>query len=314
MAVPGHPAIDHEADDPPFRSALLGRCDHVSSDEVLVQLRRPAQAGLDRTGRLVDVVPIEREARLKAQGVARPEPDRDDARGRAGGHEAGPDLDGSVVVDEDLEAVLAGVSGPGHDRTRVRDARAHDAERRQRFDGLLADLKVCHGREDRRRPRTLDGDERHLAGTILEADAGGEVRSNVRAILLDVRGVDHHEVFIIGQPVDDHIVDDRSALVRQEAIARLADGEAGDIARDQPVNGGAGTRAGEEEFAHVGEIEQARVLPDRAMLGDDAGRVLDRHFVAGEVDHLPASADVLVEERRAVHRALAPRARSSTSR
>jgi hypothetical protein len=35
------------------------------------------------------------------------------------------------------------------------------------------------------------------------------------------------------------------------------------------------------------------------MLGHDPGRVLDRHLVARELDHLPAGADVLVEQGRA---------------
>ena len=329
MAVAGDATLDDEAHDAASGPLLLHRRDAVTTHEVLVQLGRPPETGLDGVGRLVDVVPVEREPGLEPQGVARPEPDRDDAGRRAGGHEPRPDLGSAIVVDEDLEPVLAGVAGARDDRARIRDACPDDAERRQGFDRLLADLEVGDARQDRRRSGTLDRDEGHLAGPVVESDAGRQVGLDVREILGDVRGVHDHEVLVIGEAVDDHVIDDRSTLVREEPVARLAHGEARDVARDEPVDRRAGAGPDEEELAHVREIEQPRVLSHGTMLGDDAGRILDRHLVARELHHLSAGADVLVVQRRALQgvvvpgrvahtgpagRALASRARSRTSR
>jgi len=51
----------------------------------------------------------------------------------------------------------------------------------------------------------------------------------------------------------------------------------------------------------VRQVEEASVVPNRAMLRDDAF-VLDRHLIARERDHLRAELGVPVEERRAAHR------------
>src|SRR5258708_26729808 len=45
------------------------------------------------------------------------------------------------------------------------------------------------------------------------------------------------------------VIHDRAPLVREEAIARLANGEAGDVARDHAVDRGAGAVTDEEELA-----------------------------------------------------------------
>src|SRR5207248_4178397 len=96
----------------------LRRGYRVASDERLVELLRPAEPRLYRIGGLVDVVPVQRETRLEPERVPRAEADGDDAGRRAGREQPRPDLGGPVVVDEDLEAVLARVPGPGHDRAR----------------------------------------------------------------------------------------------------------------------------------------------------------------------------------------------------
>ena len=46
------------------------------------------------------------------------------------------------------------------------------------------------------------------------------------------------------------------------------------------------------------DVEQARFGARMQMLGDNAGRVLHRHFIAGEADHAGAALAVQVMERR----------------
>src|SRR4029077_16061843 len=170
--------------------------------------------------------------------------------------------------------------------------------------------------EDRRGARPLDRDERGLVRPIVERDASREVPLDVHAVLGDVRGVHDHQVLVVGEPVDDDVVDDRAPLVRQEAVPGLPDCEPRDVARDHAVDRRARARAGEEELAHVRQVEEPGVRPDRPMLRDDPGRVLDRHLVARELDHLAARPKVLGMERRALEfgHGCAASARSSTSR
>src|SRR5919204_214224 len=96
VPVPRDAALDHESRDTPAWSALFRRGDRVASEELLVELARPAEPGLDRVGRLVDVVAVEREARLEPQRVACPEADRLRPRGE----EQFPDRRGVVVREE----------------------------------------------------------------------------------------------------------------------------------------------------------------------------------------------------------------------
>ena len=120
----------------------------------------------------------------------------------------------------------------------------------------------------------------------------------MRFILLDVRGVHDHQDVIGAGAVHDDVVDDRAALVAQKPIPRLSDGEPGDVARDEPIDGGQRCRSLEVELSHVREVEEARGLAHGAVLGHDPG-VLDGHLVARERHHARAETAVLFVERRA---------------
>ncbi len=93
------------------------------------------------------------------------------------------------------------------------------------------------------------------------------------------------------------VVDDRAALVAEQAVARLSRLEARDVARDEPIERGARLRSVEMELAHVREIEETRGFAHGAVLGDDP-RVLDGHLVAGERHHPRAERPMLLVQRR----------------
>src|SRR5256885_15155 len=180
----------------------------------------------------------------------------------------------------DLEAVLAGVPGAGQRRARAGHAAVRDAEGWER-----PHVGVCLRGEDVRGARSLDGDESRCVRAIVERDIFIEVRDNMCAVFRDVRRVHDHHVFAVADPVDDHVVDDRASLVGQQAVPCLTDGETRDVARDDAVESRAGAATLEEELAHVREVEEAGVVPNRAMLRDDA-LVLDWHLEAREKHHL----------------------------
>src|SRR4029079_6386517 len=120
----------------------------------LVQLDDPPETGLVRVRRRVELVAVEGHPGLEPERVAGTEPDRGDALVLARFHQGIPELGGPGRVDEDLEAVLAGVAGAGD-------------EGRDPGPGALGDRVVAEGIEidvdqrpdDLDRARTLDRDE-----------------------------------------------------------------------------------------------------------------------------------------------------------
>jgi len=89
---------------------------------------REAQVGLDRADGLVEVMTVERQARLQAQGIPRPEADRAHP---LVGQQPVPEPPGGECRNQDLEAVLACVAGPGHHQLHALPAeagKAHEAE------------------------------------------------------------------------------------------------------------------------------------------------------------------------------------------
>ena len=293
VAVPSHPAVDDEADDPAASAFGLALRDLVPADERLVELARPGEPSLDRVGALVDLVAVERVARLETESVARTEADGQEAGLAAGFTERRPDRARTLARDEDFEPILARVAGPRDDRARPSEACPDDAE------GVKPrHLGAALGAEDLRRARALDGDERGPGRTILERGVRAEELQNVRPVLRDVRGVHHHHELVDSDAIHDDVVHDRPALVAEKPVARLPHVEARDVARDQPIDGSLRAPAAEVELPHVRQVEEPGARTNGAVLGDDP-RVLDWHLVAREGDHLRTEVPMLVVERRA---------------
>src|SRR6266851_3957140 len=253
MAVSRDAAFDDEPGDASRGALLLGLRDRLAPEELLVELAGPGETGLDGVRRLVDLVPVQRETRLEPERVAGPQADRLQALGLAGLEQRVPHARRVGARDEDLEAVLAGIPG-----ARDRRHRAGHLRRGHTEGDDVVDVHRGDAAQDLRRARTLRRDERGLHREAVGCDA-----------------------------VDDDVVDDRPALVRQQTVASVTDLETRDVARDQAVEGGEGARALEEELAHMREIEEPRRAADRAMLRDDTG-VLDGHLPSRERDHLRA--------------------------
>ena len=72
------------------------------------------------------------------------------------------------------------------------------------------------------------------------------------------------------------------SVVADQRVLGLANGHRRDLADQGVVQERGGVRAGDPDFAHVGEVEQARGLADGVVLGE-FGAVLQRHLPAAEV-------------------------------
>ena len=127
--------------------------------------------------------------------------------------------------------------------------------------------------------------------------AAGDRRAQVGDVGVLAAGVDDEEQ-VVGAPRHHQVVEDAAGVVGEERVALLALGQADDVDRHQRLERGRGVVADQAQLAHVRDVEQRRRLAALAMLGEDAGRVRDRHVVAGERHHLRAELDVQRVQRR----------------
>jgi hypothetical protein len=131
----------------------------------------------------------------------------------------------------------------------------------------------------------------------VEAAARGRRRvKRVVCLGLDVlRG--ERRWLVVGQARGHQIVEDTAVLREQQRIAHLALAEPGDVARQHGFECVRDAFAGEDELAHVTDVEQPGRVARPGVFGHDAF-ILDRHLVAGELDHPRAVRAVPCVERQ----------------
>ena len=268
----------------PFSAARAPRLHR----ELALQPDEARQSGLDGVDRFVHVGAVQQQGGIQAERIACAEA----ARGSSRVHEGVPERRCGFRRRHDLDAVLAGVAGAGDERRRAHDLGFHDVERAHRIGVETGDF-----RRDARAVRSLQRDHRDLGGAIGERRVGealGAPSLQPRQDLPGVRGVrDDHES-LVGEPVDDGVVDDAAGLVAEEAVTRAAHRHRlADVAGVHPVEEGAGVRAVDPEASHVGDVEDAGGRSDGSRLGEDAC-VLHGHVVPGERHHACAEGDVVV--------------------
>ncbi len=191
--------------------------------------------------------------------------------------------DGNV----DLESVFAGVAGAGDQSVlQPADRAARDPVKLHRREvGIGELLQQIDGL------RALDRDLGEVVGEIfdLAVELAGVVAHPVE-IFFARAGIDHQQIFIFAEAVDDHVVHESSLRIEQRRILRLADGEPRGVIHGNVLHGGQRFGPGQADVAHVADVEDAHAGAHRIVLGDDAarGRVFDRHVPAIEFDHLGA--------------------------
>ena len=274
-----------ESDEAAGEAGGLLRLEGRLPDKVaLGELHEPSEARLEGRRRVVDVVPVEAHPHLEAKRVAAAEAGGGDA---AGGHEGFPHplrVHGGEVQ---LEAVLAGVAG-------ARDG-AVDAGTGAGGEVVVADRvegDIAKRLQDLLRLRSLHGKEGDVVGIVRDrALELARVLLDVGEVLVLVAAVDdHHQV--VGIAIDEAVVFDGAALVADGGIVHLTDVELGDVIRRHVAHEVEGTLAPDAEFAHVADVEDAAGFTNRLVFGGNSGRVLHRHFVAGEGYELGAECGV----------------------
>ena len=125
-----------------------------------------------------------------------------------------------------------------------------------------------------------------------------QIGLHMRDVLVAQRRV-HHDKVVVAGVGDDQVVHDAAVFVGEEAVARLAFLQGGIGLRAERFQLLAHVLAAQDHLAHVGDVKQRGLLAALLVLAHDAHGVLDRHFPAGEVDHLAAKLDVQVIKRGA---------------
>ena len=228
-ALPGNRLVlHHEGDEPALGAVGLHAAEDVDALELLVERARPPEAGRDRVGVRADVVAVQRVADLEAQRVAGAEPARDGAALEHGV----PQPDRVLAHAEQLATVLAGVAGAVHHHLDSVDRALGEGERRR-------------GRqpEPLDRPRPLDGEQRTVVGDVADVRAGKLALLQPRVGRRAVRGVHDEEVGAVADPVDDQVVDDPAALVREQRVLRLTGLELVDVVGERALQEGRGRAA-----------------------------------------------------------------------
>ena len=118
------------------------------------------------------------------------------------------------------------------------------------------------------------------------------------------RAVDH-QIKRIGPARNHQIIKHAAILIKQQRIALLTEFERGEINRQHRFDRRVQIGAGQQQLAHVADIEQARILARPVVFGDDApGRpgIVDRHVIARKRHHPRAAFPVPRIQRQRIKR------------
>src|ERR671937_1360702 len=114
VAVPGDAAVPHaQAGQPTLDALSPGSLQRRLADEVFAEADGPLQGGLERIGLCVHVHAVQPHPGLQPEGVARAQSRRLQPVTLARLEQRCPKPGSFGIAAEELEAVLAGIAGPG---------------------------------------------------------------------------------------------------------------------------------------------------------------------------------------------------------
>ena len=93
-----------------------------------------------------------------------------------------------------------------------------------------------------------------------------------------------------------HVVQHAAVFIQQQRVTHLALFKCGYVAGDHRLKCFGRAVAGQHQLPHLADVEQPRILARPNMFGHDAF-ILDRHVIAGKLDHARALVAVPCVER-----------------
>jgi hypothetical protein len=103
-------------------------------------------------------------------------------------------------------------------------------------------------------------------------------------VLVDVRGVDHEQVVLLGKAVDQHVVDEGALGCGECRVLRLPVLQLRRVVRGDVLYGRQRIRTGQLDLPHVGHVEHTSGAAYGEVFSGDAG-VLDGHVPAAVTHH-----------------------------
>ena len=204
-----------------------------------------------------------------------------------------PDRLGVLRRGEQLEAVLAGVAGPGQQDLPAGDGR--------RIAGVIlhrTKIGVGQRSQDRRRVRALNGDQRILVGPVRDLGTRAGPLGQRLGDDVGVGRVGDDKELGVGKPVDDEVVEDPAVRCADHRVPGTAGRQRGGLADQRVVQRRGRAGPGDHDLAHVREVEEPGRRADGVVLGRLAA-VAQRHQPPGESGQRRAEALVHAGQRRA---------------
>ena len=268
-----------------------------ASGKARLQFGDPAQARLKGRGAFAQVVAVEAQAGFEAEGIAGSETTGLDAVGLAALHEGVPHAGSLLVGQVQLKAAGAGVARIGDDDVGV----ARYLAFAEMVKGDLIEGRFGERLEQGFGLRALDRQQRHVVRLVVELDVVAFGKAvEALPVFFEVGRIDHRHEFLLAQAIDQQVVHQAAAVVGQGAVLHTAREELIDIVGSGVLEELPRLRAPHEEFAHMGDIEEAhRLAHGEVFFGDRS--VAHRHLEAGEVHHFSAQGGVLVVQRGRFH-------------
>ena len=259
---------------------------HVLTNEVfLVELHKEAKACHDGSDLRGELIAIERQTHLKAQGVAAAQ----SAWLNASSHEHVPHVADGVVACIHLEAVLAGVTSAAHDdvvaivinHLEGIECQVGAVEFENIHHGLLG-LGTLHCYLSVALALVLDF---HVKLSSLLVDPSH--------VLVDVGSIDNEEVVVLAHGVNQEVVDGATVGVKHHAILDAAHSHLGDVVGEDIVHKLLRLGASNVHFAHVRDVEDANCVAHCIVFLYYAG-ILDGHVKTAKGAHQGTQGNVLV--------------------
>ena len=145
-------------------------------------------------------------------------------------------------------------------------------------------------------PRALHGQQRVLVGDVADVGARNLAFPQPGEVCLAVGRVDDEEIAEVVEPIDDQVIDDPAAVVRQERVLRLPGLQLVEVVRERRLKQLGRARPLDLELAHVRDVEDSGVAAHRLVLLDHSC-VLNGHLPARKRNEPSAERDVAVVER-----------------
>ena len=237
---------------------------------------------------------VERIAHLEAQRVSRTKAARYDTV-LATGKDAIPKVAGAIRCTHDLDTRLARVARIGNPGRYARDDALNNREGLARLGSWC--LLGPNISQQFHRNGSLQRNHRRLVADV--GDRGGTVLKalEVREVDRDVACVDDQEPNLVGQLVDDQVVDNAALGVEEKRVLSLALIKAVNVAGESLAQQPLGTGASNLELPHVRDVKEPGSRSYRAVLFVDT-HVVDRHLPACKINHARAELDVAIVQWR----------------